>query len=210
MQELIDKIRGAVARRQPELNVSIDADTIIVDGRFVVSSPEGPFDYYDVRITITAGFPLEEPRVFETGNRLPRVIDRHVFPSGACCLGIWEEWLIKSDRSFDTFLTGIAHDYFVSQTHFELKGVWPFGERSHGNIGIVESYADVLGVSRELGVVCRYLESLNRLTVKGHIICPCGSGKRVRNCHSDKINDLRRRIAPDLAKRMLDRVRPKR
>lgn len=209
MPLLIDQVRQAVSKHQPELHVSTDGNDIVVDGVFVISSHEGPFDSYNVRMTLTAAFPLEEPRVFETGNRLPKIIDRHVFPSGACCLGIWEEWLVTSDRSFDAFLTGVVHDYFVSQTYFELKGEWPFGERSHGNKGVYESYSEVLGIVTDESIVCGYLGILSQSAIKGHLLCPCGSGQRLRKCHIDRISELRAKIPTDLAKRMLNRVRPK-
>jgi len=209
MPLLIDQVRQAVSKHQPELHVSTDGNDIVVDGVFVISSPEGPFDSYSIRMTLTAAFPLEEPRVFETENRLPKIIDRHVFPSGACCLGIWEEWLATSDRSFDSFLTGVVHDYFVSQTYFESKGEWPFGERSHGNKGVYESYSEVLGIINDENVVCDYLGILSISGIKGHLPCPCGSGQRLRKCHIDRISELRAKIPTDLAKRMLNRVRPK-
>lgn len=208
MSQLIEQVRQALSKHQPELHVSTDGNDIVVDGVFVISSPEGPFDSYNIRMTLTEEFPLEEPRVFETGNRLPRIIDRHVFPSGACCLGIWEEWLVTSDRKFDTFLTGVLHDYFVSQTYFESRGEWPFGERSHGDKGVYESYSEVLGTPDDENIVCDYLKILSQSVIKGHSRCPCGSGERLRKCHINSIFELRSKVPVDLAKRMLNRVRP--
>ncbi|MCP3055058.1 SEC-C metal-binding domain-containing protein [Aurantimonas marianensis] len=208
-EDLLADVQQAVAAYQPELNVTTTKDIIILDGLFVVSGPQGPFDWYQVRVGITAGFPWEEPCVVETGDRIPKVVDRHVFPDhGDCCLGVWEEWLITaSDHTFEAFMTGVMHDYFVSQTYFEAKGEWPFGERSHGDAGVVESFADLLGVGNDKAIIVEYLRLMSWKHVKGHASCPCGSGRRLRQCHRDKVDQLKKRIPLALARRMFNRVR---
>ena len=199
----------AVKTRQPELCISSCENIIVLEGSFVLSGPMGPFDCYDVKLHVPTNFPCQEPQVFETGGRIPKVVDRHVFPKyGNCCLGVWEEWLLTAPVcSFDAFLTGPLHDYFVSQSWFDAKGEWPYGDRSHDEKGIIESYAEVLGVSKDVRVVAEYLRLLSMAEVKGHHSCPCGSGRRLRNCHRDHITELRNRIDPTMAKRMLSRFR---
>lgn len=206
---LFNEVARAVKAHQPELSISCCEDIIILEGPFVLSGPKGPFDFYEVRLCVPANFPCQGPVVFETGGRVPKVVDRHVFPKhGNCCLGVWEEWLLTAPvRSFEAFLTGPLHDYFVSQSWFDAKGEWPYGDRAHGENGIIESYAEILGVSNDVGVVAEYLRLLSKARAKGHYPCPCGSGRRLRNCHRDQITELRDRIDPAMAKRMLSRVR---
>lgn len=215
---LYSEVQKAVAQHQPELSVSQTERLIILDGQFLVCGPDGPvdtpdgvFDSYKIQAGVTAGFPAEEPVVFETGGRIPRIADRHVFPEdGNCCLGVWEEWLLTApDHRFETFLTGPMHDYFVSQTHFEINGLWPYGERSHGVLGVLESYADLLGVSPDEKVIADYLHLLSRQKIKGHALCPCGSGKRLRDCHSDDLRRLSQRIPSVMAKRMHATITPR-
>ena len=205
---LFFEVQHAVARHQPELTVSRTDSHIVLEGVFVVSGPDGPFDSYEVRVEITAKFPEEEPVVFEISKRIPRTVDRHVFPvHGDCCLGIWEEWLLTApDHQFETFLTGPIHDYFVSQTYYEVHGVWPFGERSHGMPGVLESYADLLEVPLDAKIIAEYLRLLSRRRIKGHAICPCGSNKRLRYCHRDDLQRLSRKISPATASRMLSTI----
>ncbi|MAC78367.1 MAG: hypothetical protein CML66_09910 [Rhodobacteraceae bacterium] len=198
------EVRDAAAKHQPELTVSRTDSLIILEGLFVVSGPAGPFDSYQIMAGITRGFPGEEPVVFEEGGRIPRIADRHVFPDhGNCCLGVWEEWLLTArDHQFETFLTGPMHDYFVSQTYYEVHGEWPFGERSHGRRGVLEAYSDLLGITSDEKAIADYLWQLSRKTIKGHALCPCGSGRRLRNCHRDDLEHLRQKIPPVMAKRM--------
>ncbi len=186
-------------------------ELVILDGKFVVTGPKGPFDAYMVNIKVSSAFPWQEPIVVETGDRIPKTIDRHIFPNtGRCCLGIWEEWLLTApDHTFLTYLSGWLHDYFVSQTSFEAKGEWPYGERSHGDEGVNESYAELLEVPNDATVISDYLRLLARSIAKGHTPCPCGSGKILRKCHRDSVAQLRARIVPAMATRMLDRVSQK-
>ena len=206
--ELFTQVTRAVNAHQPELRVSSSENIIVLDGPLVVSGPKGPFDHFRVRLDVSVGFPWEEPIVIETGERIPKIADRHVSPKeGNCCLGVWEEWLLTAaDHSFEIFLTGWLHDYFVSQSWFEARGEWPYGQRPHGKAGVVESYAYLLGVAPDARVIAEHLRLLARAKAKGHALCPCGSGLRLRKCHMDGIQKLSKRIYPTMAKRMLARI----
>lgn len=215
--EFYSEVQQAVAKHQPELSVSRADSSIILEGRFLVygsdgpiDSPNGVFDSFEIRAEVAELFPAQEPAVFEIGGRIPKTVDRHVFPKdGDCCLGVWIEWLIKApDHRFATFLTGPMQDYFFSQTYYETNGVWPYGERSHGKLGVLEAYGDLLGLPSDEKTISAYLRLLSRKAIKGHSLCPCGSGRRLRNCHGDDIEQLRRIIPPAIAKRMYQTIVP--
>jgi len=215
--DFYSEVQQAVAKHQPELSVERTDRLIILKGRFLVygndgpsDTPNGVFDFYQIKAGVTAGFPEEEPVVFEEGDRIPRTAERHVFPKdGNCCLGVWEEWLLTApDHRFATFLTGPMHDYFVSQTYYEAQGAWPFGERSHGKLGVLEAYGDLLGLPPDEKTIAVYLRLLSRQTIKGHSLCPCGSGRRLRKCHVDELEHLRRMIPAVIAKRMHHTIAP--
>jgi hypothetical protein len=207
-ETLLSDVRKAVAKHQPELEITTKGNIIVLEGTFVVSGPLGPFDTYQILVGIHKDFPDEEPVVFEIGNRIPKTLDRHVFPKrGNCCLGVWEEWLLTApDHRFETFLAGIMDSYFFSQTYFENKGVWPIGERSHGLKGVIESFSELLGVECDTNIVVGYLCLLSKEQIKGHYRCPCGSGQRLRKCHGERIRKLGEWIKPSMAKRMCNRI----
>ena len=206
--ELLNHIKTAVAIHQPNLNISIFNGHIELEGCFILNDSMGAYDTYDVKIQVSREFPQMEPSVYETGERIPKTADRHVFPgSGICCLGVWEEWLLTtSEPSFSEFLSGLLKDYFVGQSWFEVKGEWPYGERSHGIYGLVESYAEILGTEEKLEIVVAHLKTLALPAAKGHLECPCGSKIRLRNCHRNEVNSLPTQINPIMAKRMLSRI----
>ena len=115
--DILKEVEDAVGKHQPEFVVAASNDHIKLEGPFVVSAPTGHYDSFEVKAGVFPGFPWVEPVVFETGGRIPKEADRHVFPKhGVCCLGVWEEWLLVApDQTFEAFLTGVMHDYFVSQ-----------------------------------------------------------------------------------------------
>ena len=177
----------------------------IVEGKFVVWDYQGPLDSYSVLIGIFSDFPATSPRVYETEGRIPRELDRHVFPSdGTCCLTVWEAWLAEvQEPTIEAFFRGPLHDFFFSQTYFDVHGEWPFGERSHGIAGVVEAFSEILGVEQDRQVVVAYLRLMCRRHLGGHAACPCGVGRRLRDCHRDQVEALRGQIPRDLAQRML-------
>ncbi|MHC8493105.1 hypothetical protein ACTU44_10370 [Thalassospira sp. SM2505] len=208
--DFLNEVKDVVEKHQPELSVYQKQGIVVLEGVFVVSSPEeGPFDSFQIRAGISPNFPEKEPCVFETGERIPRTADRHVYPNeGHCCLCIWEEWLHTTPTpSFENFLTGVMHDYFVSQVYFETKGDWPYGHRAHGSEGVVESFSELLGVEPDLEVIENYLQTLSMGKLKGHNDCPCGSGERIRKCHREQINQLSVKFSKVSATAMLERLR---
>ena len=61
------------------------------------------------------------------------------------------------------------------------------GGRSHFGQGILEFYAEWLDIPLDSNLV-GFMKLLARKNhPKGHEICPCGSGQRLRNCHRDLV-----------------------
>ena len=206
---LLAEIEAAIAEIQPGLQLVDHQPIVVIEGWFELSGPEGPFDRYHVRILVPDRYPEAAPIVFELDERIPRTKDRHVNTSGGdCCLTVWEPWLVTApDTSFRGFLGGPMHEFFLSQHLFDITGEWRFGGRPHGVPGIVEACAELLDIPVDHDAVFAYLKSLSKMRLKGHWLCPCGSGQRIRNCHHDKIKNLRRMIPPATARRMLQRLR---
>lgn len=152
-------------------------------------------------------FPYRAPTVRETAGRIPLTLDRHVIPkTGDCCIQVPDEWfLIDDSKSIVNFLNGPVRNYFLGQSLVETGEPWPFGERSHGVKGIYESYADILGIS-DPGEIRRYIAYLSKSVVKRHWDCPCGSGKRLRNCHLAQLRSLQSKVSSRFAQSALSRL----
>lgn len=209
--ELENEVRDALCFAQPGLAVRQAEGIVVAEGTYFLSATrdsrrDGPLAQYEVRIEICAAYPDAEPKVFETAGIIPQ--GRHLNPDGTCCTGVWEEWLSENkDRSFRAFCEGPLRDYFLSQRHFELTGEWPFGEREHGIVGVLDGCAAVLGIEPNAEKVLDHLLLLRRKNFKGHWPCPCGSGEIIRKCHGSAIFEMREKVPPEMAERMLARMR---
>lgn len=213
-ENLFADIGAAISFDQPKLSVRRVETGCVVEGAYVLTEDDcslksaGAITEFEIKIVIDDGFPVSEPIVYETAGRIPRIVARHInSDSGDCCIGVWEEWLASSkEHTFSAFLNGPVRSFFLSQFLFEKTGNWRFGERSHYDKGLFEAYADVLGITCNEKDVRYYLKLLSQSWPKGHRLCPCGSGKRLRHCHRVELYKLHLRIAPWLAKRMLSRL----
>lgn len=202
----------AITFDQPFLSVVEQGKFFKISGKFLVASSIGTaafgaIDQFDVLIIVLRSFPEIEPMVFETGNRIPKSADRHFYPNGACCTGVWEEWIVKNRQpSIALFLEGPVRNFFLSQMYFEIHGSWPFGERSHGVAGIREACAETLCVENDPELLERYLRVLSGPWPKGHWFCPCGSEKPIRYCHRDELLKLHAKLPPIIARSFVDRL----
>lgn len=197
---------------QPALTVSVAGNQVVVAGDYFLNSegstpdPLGPIATFSVSVQFDPKFPYVEPAVRETAGKIPK--GRHLNPNGTCCLGVWEQWLVEAeDKSVSAFFSRPFRDFFLSQTYFQNHDDWPFGELPHGLDGIIEAYASVLGIEPHAKEVSAYIDVLAQPGwPRGHRPCPCGSGKMIRNCHRQDLNQLREKVPYAMAKRMRDRM----
>lgn len=190
-----DELGQLIHERYPELFVTQESGECVIRGRFPVRANENVVDHYFVEIWVRKGFPFVTPLVREIGGRITHHADRHVYLEGFLCLFLpLERWKhLPETATVLTYLEGPLNDYLFSQTYFEEYGTWPFGERGHGKAGYREYLAEVLDTD-DLNVAIRFLKCLKGPYPKGHWPCFCGSGKKFRKCHLDKVIALRGKV----------------
>ena len=162
-----------------------------------------------IEIEFPSDYPDNLPVVREVGGRIPRNADHHINnSSGDICLLVPDEcWRVfPYGASFLDFLNVPVFNYFLGESLVELGHPRPFGERSHGIAGVFEYYAEALG-TQDRHVIANFVECLSRAPAKGHWLCPCGSGLRIRRCHQDLIRSLEDRIPARVAKGTLAHIR---
>lgn len=161
---------------------------------------------YSVNLEVPRNYPQGIPKLWCDRAQIPWEIDRHVYPDGHACLCVAGEyrkhWPPGSDLT--DFLTKLVRPFLVGQAYYQDHGHWPPGcERSHGVGGIIEAYQEMLGPvgALEVPVIEDWVRLLARRGhPKGHEACPCGSGRKLRNCHRDFLKTLRNVVDPDHAK----------
>lgn len=178
--EVRAKYPGLNHRVKPIINSHVLQGEIKFHGNF---NEIAISDSYLICIEIDFDYPLKIPRVFETGNRIPP--DFHKMSDGSLCLGVeleMIEYLAKDDNLL-SFIQKFVISYLYSYSYFNKYGVMPYGERSHGSMGIIEFLMEKLSLSNqsELLPIITALSS-DKFRYNGKKPCPCGSGIRMSDC----------------------------
>lgn len=205
----LEKMRAELQAVYPNLHFYPQGDRVLVRGTLPILHEGEELDRYAVEIVLLADYPNVLPLVFEVGGRVPRDADHHINrETGEACLFVPDEqWRVcPPEMGFLEFLNGPVRSFFLGQSLFRSTGEWPFGQRSHGAEGIREYYEELLGI-HDILVILAYLECLSRPKLRGHWPCPCGSGKKLRDCHRSRVQELRDKISPAVAEKSRQALR---
>lgn len=141
---------------------------------------------YSIKIDLTED---KTPLIREIGHHIDSTYP-HRYTNGGLCLGTETDIILSCCRDdkfdislwFDTFVIS----YFYSYEYFKRMGEYPFGERSHGENGILEYYMETFNLDN-FEQARAFIEFVNQHhQYRGHFFCPCGSGKRIRDCHKNE------------------------
>ena len=170
----------------PDLYVAeTTEDSIEIDGNIIVHRTYNDYtirNIYDLKVIIPLG-----------SENLPYVIDSskyinetypHIYTNRMLCLETDIVIRIRFIEGFDlvAWMDEYVEPYFFSYEYYMEFGQFPFGERSHGALGLIESYKELLHAS-DLLQAKNLAEFMLHHNYRGHHDCPCGSGLRIRNCH---------------------------
>lgn len=169
-------------------------------------------DRFEIRVTKANPASDRVPALYEIGGRTNAIAakwrirdtrDLHRNPvNGTACICVKQEekdrFPVGSDLVF--FIDGLARDYLYGLAFYDRHGRWPWGERSHGPLGILEFYADNAAplTSKDIeAVVPDLLKDKNWLEFdqqlrrpKGQAACLCGSGQPLYRCHPTVLRGL--------------------
>jgi hypothetical protein len=205
---LFEKQKVEVEANFPELHFRVVGDLVLVVGTFPIIFMGTVLDRYSVEIALATDYPKSLPSVREIGGRIPWAAERHINCDGTACVLLpderWKAWPVGA--TLLDFLNGPVRNFFLGQSLVERGDPWPFGQWSHGAAGIREYYGELLN-TRDTQVICQYLECVSAKKAKGHWPCPCGNGKRLRECHGATVQALREKIARKDAATSLQRIR---
>ena len=212
-RKLFREERAAVASDAPLLGMVIAGpefrlnsetvlkrESVVVHGTYGISIPDSAQQIeYGISILMPIKYPKQPPVMFCNDPKLPvGNIDRHIMKDGSACLGVYADimmrWLLKP--SIVNFLENFVAPFLVWQAYYDAHQKPPsWGQRPHFAEGIIEYYAELLGMNKCQSVVefMKLLARKNR--PKGHERCPWGSGERLRNCHRELLYNTREKVA---------------
>ena len=213
LREILDGARGFLSFDQPGLVARIEGAVLVIEGDHLVGSSAqddaagGPLARHAIRLTFDADFPSTPAVLFESNGTIPRDPDHHVNPDGSCCFGIWEAIHVRQpDLTLQDLLEGPVRSYFIGQAHKAATGAWPFGELAHGQAGVVEECAEILGCPADPDLVIGLLRVMSGKWRRDRKPCACGSGKRLRACCRPRLQSLSRQLSHRQAQRLLNRL----
>lgn len=141
------------------------------------------------------------PTVWETGGRIRRDRDHHCSEDGSLCVFLREERFLHYPigSAVISFLRGPLNSYLFGQLYFEEFNRWPpaFSEWKHGVLGRAEFYREHFGIPQaNADSLIRMLTVVKKGSYRRNLPCPCGSGRKTKNCHWIKLHELQVRIEP--------------
>ena len=109
------------------------------------------------------------------------------------CLGVPAALWITMGGNFtiDRVLDVPVRNYLIGNSMVEGGEKWPYGEWRHGADGILDFFSETIGTNDPMRIGDLLVALLDG-RVRGHWVCPCGSGAIIRKCHRDAIEPLRR------------------
>lgn len=175
------------------LEIILKNDAIVLNGDFILDATYNCvsiFDIYTIKIEVTSNFPNSIPTVYELSQKIPRDF-QHKYDNNECCLGVEGELIMKLSNTPTIlgFIDNILVDFLFSSSHYIRYGFFPFGERKHGGEGVLSFYKEYFEVEdSKKATDLLYLAVNNKY--RGHLMCPCESGMKLRNCHGAKVRRI--------------------
>jgi hypothetical protein len=204
---LLNHLRDELENKYPDLRVVIDGGLVYLEGSLPLVHESTELDRFHIRIKIPPEFPESIPKVWETAGRIPLNGRWHTYDDGSLCVIVPEEWLLNPEsKSILAYLDGPLRNYFLGHVYAESGLTRPMGERSHGSMGLLETYGEWVG-SNEQTVIENYLLYLSRDKIPRQWFCPCGSGQKLRRCHGEHVRNLQKKIPPRIAQMALGRLK---
>lgn len=160
---------------------------------------------YDILVTIPYSYPKLLPVCYEYGEKKIRWYS-HINPDkyGTFCLGTAME---IRQRLYPRYDIGkyfeLVVEYLTVYSYYSRYHVMPVVERSHGEAGILEGYQDMFELSSSSAIL-HLLKSVPVSNKNKNMLCPCGSKKKLKNCHFNqlisifKTGILRKQVQDDL------------
>lgn len=201
--KLLEQEKAEVQSAYPDLYFYEENGHILIRGGLPLTHEGVTLDRYLIEIELPQDYPESIPTVREVGGQIPRTVDYHIVnDKGQACLFLPDErWKVcPPGTSLLEFLNGPVRNFFLGQSLVRRGQPWPFGQWGHGARGVHEFYTEIFGTD-DLATIRTYLEYLTKKRIKGHWSCPCGSGKRLRNCHFSELQDLQAKIPRSVAMR---------
>jgi len=182
--------------RFPKLDYGWNAEIKmwVITGELDICDVEGIYwNTFQITMLVPRGYPYCVPIVAERSTIIPREIDWHISPEGVCCLDVSHNLkaMSKLGINLTSFISEKVYSYFANQLYKLEKNKYAGTEYAHHLDGVIQYYAETHYLQNKEAII----SLLQQITSKGKIgrnaPCPCGSGKKTKNCHQSSIDTLK-------------------
>jgi len=175
-----------VKQRYPKLKATVESEAFIfLSGQLdVIDENNTLWETYDVNIAIPKSYPDELPLLFETGNKIPKEIDRHINSNGSCCLAprAKAHKVLAGGINLLAWLDKLAIPFLANQFLWEKTHKFAGKEFSHCSQGIIEYYRELWG-QLSIKEIVEKLKIIVGREIGRNEKCYCGSDKKFKYCH---------------------------
>jgi hypothetical protein len=187
----------AVMQRYPSLKICANDTHEFLQGSLdVIDFKKVFWESYDIEIHYRHGYPQRYPVLFETGGKIPKISDWHVFEDTyACCVNVEPAEIIRcvNGITLNEYIQEEVIPYLFNQTHRRVEGFYVNGEYDHGAAGLYQFYSKVLCTEGDIEKTIRLMLAVaHDLRPSDTYRCICGSNKRFIDCHENAYGTLQR------------------
>ncbi len=180
----------------------------VLEGIIEIIDSEGIiWDNFQVKIHITDEYPYRFPILFETGDRIPKIADWHIYTNHACCLTVEpnERLVCSKGIRLITYIQEWVIPYLANQAYRIKFGHYAGKEYSHGPYGNIEYFKELFQEDQVNKIVEFLHYAIEKPKLPRTSECFCGSGKKYRKCHKTSMEVLYT-IGIDNMKRYLSEI----
>lgn len=166
--------------RQDELDITKIVGTIFFDD-------DGIKDEYEIEILISKAYPKAIPLVRETKDKIPK--DYHHNGDHFCLetpFRVWE--IFRREETLLNFVDNLVLPYLALYSYAKRTNDFS-KQHAHGTKGVLEDYKKLFNIDEDL-LAFKLLRILAERSYRGHSLCPCGSGEKLRKCHGKPIYEI--------------------
>ena len=193
-EEISNQITELQNTHQGLSHVTEKDGEIIVSGSLPFEASADGFETitsaFDIELIIPFDYPKNLPRAYEASGEIACEYE-HVFDDKKLCLAvpIEERLIFHQEPTLFGFVNRLLVPYLYGYCYWRKYKIHPFDESAHGTKGIVQYYCDKLKLDNEISVLA-IISFLYEHGYRGHHLCPCGSGIKVRNCHGNTLREV--------------------
>lgn len=166
----------------------------IITGDLDICDTEGNYwNTFNISIFVPQNYPHCVPIVKENSSIIERNIDWHISQEGFCCVDIEHNLIIMSRKgiNINSFIRDKVYTFFANQLYKISEKKYAGKEYPHHLDGIIQYYIEDLNLISE-EITIRFLERiLSKSFVGRNHKCPCGSEKKIKECHLTSIEAIR-------------------